>query len=185
MAKQLTHKSKGTSSELEGIILANKPVEASFQGGLQFEFKRRVKLTMKRKEIRSLLKDIRSCNERLDQFIAKAEKLEQPSSQPAGLKSTLALSLQEIQDYATSLHHALSRAWSCSALAPHRVYLLLEHRMVRKKRQKCLSPVGNPTDNANFTISLRSPSSTSHRHTIEFKIMEDIQPRGRLVCYCS
>ena len=140
---------------------------------------------MKRKEIKSLLKDIRSCNQRLDQFIAKAEKLEQPSSQPAGLKSTLILSLQEIQDYATSLYHALSGAWSCSSQAPHQVYLLLEHRMMRNKRQRCLSPVANPTDNLNFTISLRTPSSTNHRHTIEFKIMEDIQPRGRLVRYCS
>ena len=164
---------KGTSSELEAIILANRPVDSP-EGGLKFQFGRRVKLSMKRKEIRNLLKDIKSCNDRLDQFIAKADKLEQPASQPTGWKSTLSLSLQEIQDYATNLHNALSRAWSCSAQAPHQVFLLLEHRMVRKKRHRSLRQAVNAAESANFTISLRSPCAPGHRHTIEVKILDEV-----------
>lgn len=165
---------QGTSGELEAIILANRPANNP-QGPSRFEFKRRVKLTMKKKEIRRLLEVIQRCNERLDQFIAKADKLEQPSSQLTGWKSSLSLPLQEIQEYATSLHQALSRAWSCSAQAPHQVYLLLEHRMVRRKTQRSLRPAANSMDEANFTISLRSPAAAGHQHTIQVKIMGDIQ----------
>lgn len=148
---------------------------------MKFQFNRRVKLTMKRRGIQSLLKEIKSCNERLDQFIAKADKLEQPATQTTTWKATLTTSLQKIQDYAISLHQALSRAWSCSTQDPHRVYLLLEHRMVRKKQHRSLRGAGGEVIPASFTVSLRSPSAGGGQHSMEVKMMEDIKVRSRFV----
>lgn len=136
---------------------------------------------MKKKGIQSLLKEIQSCNERLDQFIAKADKLDQPSAQATTWKATLTTSLQMIQDYAISLHQALSRAWSCSTQDPHRVYLLLEHRMVRKKQHRSLRGAGGEVIPASFTVSLRSPSANGGQHAMEVKMIEDIKTKSRFV----
>ncbi|CAM1509046.1 Fc.00g027850.m01.CDS01 [Cosmosporella sp. VM-42] len=161
----------GTSNELEAIILANPPLPSSIRQPHKFEFQRRVKLTMKRKGIRRLLASIKSCNERLDQFIEKAEKYEQPAPQTSSWKSSLSLSLQQIQEYAISLHQALSSAWSCSVHAPHDVLLLLEHRMVRQKQKKLRAAQGED-EPACFTMSFRSPSTPRNWHLAEFRIIE-------------
>ncbi|KAL4723520.1 hypothetical protein ACLX1H_009155 [Fusarium chlamydosporum] len=62
----------GTADDLEAIMKANKRLPST--GGLiKFEFRRAVKLTMKRREVRILLDDMKACNNGLDEFINKTE----------------------------------------------------------------------------------------------------------------
>ncbi|KAF5242175.1 hypothetical protein FANTH_8807 [Fusarium anthophilum] len=57
-------------------------------GGLaKFEFKRAVKLTMKRKEVRIILEDMKACNDRLDEFINRPEA---PSNNNTKLRNHVA-----------------------------------------------------------------------------------------------
>ncbi|KAF5020851.1 hypothetical protein F66182_7106 [Fusarium sp. NRRL 66182] len=151
-------RNNGTLNDLEAILEANPPIESPGQGPPRFEFKRRIKLTMKRKEIRNLLKEIKSCNERLDQFIEKAQKT-QPAPPPRPAKPKICPTVQEIQHHATRLHEILSGAWSCSPRNAHQVHLILEHRMVRPKKQAALRVSADEEDTACFTLSCKSPCS--------------------------
>ncbi|RYP13602.1 hypothetical protein DL765_006803 [Monosporascus sp. GIB2] len=118
---------RSTRNELESIVLANRPATSPNHGAPKFHFNRRVKFTMKRREVIRLLERLQACNARMDTFTEKAEKLEEPNK--SGWKSTLSMPIQQIQEYAISLHQVLSRAWSCSTHHSHCANLMLEHRM--------------------------------------------------------
>ncbi len=152
-----------TADDLEAILLANPPILGTRQQGRpRFEFRRRLKLTMKRRGIVQLLQSIRECNERLDLFLAKAERFEQATSSQMDRrrKSTFRMPLQQVSDHAAHLHQVLSRTWACGPHASHRVHLLLEHRMAHnggKKQQLQASGGGNGPggDRATFTLAFK------------------------------
>ncbi|RYO79131.1 hypothetical protein DL762_008325 [Monosporascus cannonballus] len=72
-------KRETTRNELESIILANRPATLPNHGAPKFHFNRRVKFTMKRREVMRLLERLQGCNARMDTFTEKAEKLEGPT----------------------------------------------------------------------------------------------------------
>ncbi|KAF4996932.1 hypothetical protein FDECE_12255 [Fusarium decemcellulare] len=163
----------GTADELEAIIQANQALPSA-QGRPTFEFKRAIKLTMKRKGIRNLLADITSCNERLDKFITKAETLSQQTvMDKASLKSVLSSSLQRIQSYATLLHQTLSRAWCCSAHDCHHVRLLLEDRMVRREDEKSLRRAKTDSKPTCFTVSHKPPVKSTCWQIAEIEVTDE------------
>ncbi|QGI83570.1 hypothetical protein CEK25_010299 [Fusarium fujikuroi] len=86
----------GTADDLEAIIKANERLPSA--GGLiTFEFKRAVKLTMKRKEVQKLLDDMKASNNRLDELRAKSEALSNNSITPSTAeKLGFSSSLQQI-----------------------------------------------------------------------------------------
>ncbi len=150
------------------ILQANPPVSGlQQQGRLKFEFRRRIKLTMRRRDVRQLLNNIKECNERLDMFIAKAEKFEQAASPQQARKrskSSFNMPLQQVYSHASHLHQVLSKAWACGDHASHQVHLLLEHRMVRrgskgKQLQHCGGRNSQGRDRATFTFAFKGTGS--------------------------
>ena len=127
---------------------------------------------MKRKDIRNLLESIKSCNERLDRFIGKAEKFEPANSYGSSVKSYLSLPLGRIREYAGSLHQVLSRAWSCSLHASHQAHLVLEHRMVRSKKYETKEVLSGADDATRFTVFFNNPSPPKEWYLTEVQVLE-------------
>ncbi|KAF5540995.1 hypothetical protein FMEXI_8147 [Fusarium mexicanum] len=146
-------------------------------GGLaKFEFKRAVKLTMKRKEVRILLEDMKACNNRLDEFINKSEAPSNNSTAGTTVgKLGLSSSLQQIQSYATMLHQTLGKAWSCSTHASHEIRLLLEDRVVRHNEPRSLKRVKPSTKPPCFTITHKSPMSSALWKSARIEIIDSDQ----------
>lgn len=145
-------------------------------GAIKFEFRRAVKLTMKRREVRILLDDMKACNNRLDEFINKTETPSNNSmtATTAG-KLGLSSSLQQIQSYATMLHQTLGRAWSCSAHTSHEVRLLLEDRVVRHSEPRSLKKVKPSNKPPCFTITHKSPMSSALWKSAKIEIIDSDQ----------
>ncbi|KAF5969353.1 hypothetical protein FBULB1_10265 [Fusarium bulbicola] len=146
-------------------------------GGLaKFEFKRAVKLNMKRKEVLILLEDMKSCNNRLDEFINKSEAPINNSTAGTTVgKLGLSSSLQQIQSYATMLHHTLGKAWSCSTHASHEIRLLLEDRVVRHNEPRSLKRMKPSTKPPCFTITHKSPMSSALWKSSKIEIIDSEQ----------
>ncbi|KAJ3530536.1 hypothetical protein NM208_g9287 [Fusarium decemcellulare] len=171
---------KGTSNELEAIIIANAP---SAPGNSQFKFRNRLKFALKKKHISRLLDNIKARTSALDELISKVGQCREWNSQKPTRKSSLSASLQQIQERATSLHQVLSRAWSCSTNAPHYVHLFLEDRMIRQKEKKRLRAASSNSDSTCFTISLSTPTSPNTRHVVEVNVVERADPTSRIVSF--
>ncbi|KAF5622006.1 hypothetical protein F52700_10881 [Fusarium sp. NRRL 52700] len=165
----------GTADDLEAIMKANKKLPSS--GGLaRFEFKRAVKLTMKRKEVRILLDDMKACNNRLDEFIQKSEAPSNSSMTGTTVeKLGLSSSLQQIQSYATMLHQTLGKAWSCSVHASHEIRLLLEDRVVRQSEPRSLKKVKPSSKPPCFTITHKSSMSSALWKSAKIEIIDSDQ----------
>ncbi|KAG5810240.1 hypothetical protein H9Q74_006580 [Fusarium xylarioides] len=165
----------GTADDLEAIMKANKRLPSA-SGLTRFEFKRAVKLTMKRKEVRTLLEDMKACNNRLDEFINKSEAPSNNSITGTTVERLgLSSSLQQIQNYATMLHQTLGKAWSCSAHASHEIRLLLEDRVVRHSEPKSLKKVKLSRKPPCFTITHKSPMSSALWKSAKIEIIDSDQ----------
>ncbi|KAF4440844.1 hypothetical protein FACUT_3162 [Fusarium acutatum] len=164
-----------TADDLEAIMKANKRLPSA--GGLvKFEFRRAVKLTMKRKEVRILLEEMKACNNRLDEFINKSEAPSNNSITATTVeKLGLSSSLQQIQNYATMLHQTLGKAWSCSAHASHEIRLLLEDRVVRQSEPRSLKKVKPSSKPPCFTITHKSPMSSALWKSAKIEIIDSDQ----------
>lgn len=154
---------------------ANKRLPSA--GGLvRFDFKRAVRSTMKRKDVRILLEDMKACNNRLDEFINKSEVPSNNSMTGSTVeKLGLSSSLQQIQNYATMLHQTLGKAWSCSAHASHEIRLLLEDRVIRRSEprpHKKVKPSSRPPCS---TITHKSPMSSALWKSAKIEIIDSNQ----------
>ncbi|KAF4960066.1 hypothetical protein FSARC_10561 [Fusarium sarcochroum] len=165
----------GTADELDAVIMANRAI-LSPQGRPTFQFRRAIKFTMKKKGIQILLRDMKVCNDRLDEFIAKSDKvshhvaIDSTSPKPGSITS-----LQQIQSYATMLHQALSKAWSCSAHSSHDIRLLLEDRIERQRKQKSLRRTKLNTKPPCFTISHRPSLDVFPWQSAKIEIIDSSQ----------
>jgi hypothetical protein len=149
---------------------------------VKFEFRRRIKLTIKRRDIRQLLNNIKECNDRLDLFITKARNVEQASplsSAQKRTKSSFNMPLQQVYEHAAHLHQVLCEAWACGVHVSHRAHLLLEHRMVRKGRRKQQTQTrygkDRQHDHANFTLALKgtADANTATWYLAEVKVLDE------------
>ncbi|KAF4979137.1 hypothetical protein FZEAL_4627 [Fusarium zealandicum] len=170
----------GASNDLEAIITANPSTSSGITGRSQFDFGSRLKLALKKNQITKLVVRIDKRTGDLDDLIFKVERCEQWKVQRPTWKSSLSSSLEQIQERATNLHQIISRAWSCSAKAPHQVRLFLEHRMIRQKSEKQLRATPKSTDSTCFAISLRTPSAPENWHMAEIRVVEKEIQQGRL-----
>jgi len=126
---------------------------------------------MKRQRVRKLLEELEICNRRLDTYANKAEKLEEPYK--AEKKPKFALPLRSIEENAARLYDVLSRTW-CSAHSSHHAGLLLEQRLVRK-RKRMASQQGGRAEECDvncFGISLLQSPSTRKWLEVEFRLAE-------------
>jgi len=145
-----------SANDLEAILLAHRPAPSP-QSHPKFEFRRRVKFTIKRERIRHLLAQVKECNDRLGSFIEKADKLDQTNlyqTSDRRWKPCLGIPLHQIHSHAIRLHQVLSNALTCRAHPTHRAYLLLEHRMASKKRKgpRRIGAAKSQEDFARFTL---------------------------------
>ncbi|KAF2005379.1 hypothetical protein P154DRAFT_571101 [Amniculicola lignicola CBS 123094] len=106
-------------NDLEAILAANP------QKNNKFEFKKRVRFGMNKKNIKKLLEDLDECNKELERFTDRSEKLE---THRKAAKPSFAKHLQRVQTYAKDLHNSILSSWSCSCQSYHRTSLQLEPR---------------------------------------------------------
>ncbi|KAK1750544.1 hypothetical protein QBC47DRAFT_118880 [Echria macrotheca] len=170
----IDRKKTQSASDLEAILLAYRPAPSP-QGHPKFEFRRRVKFTIKRERIRHLLFQVKECNDRLDSFIEKADRLDQTNHCRAPdqrWKPCLGIPLHQIHSHAIRLHQVLSSALTCRAHPTHRVHLLLEHRMASKKRKgaRRIGAAKSQEDYARFTLSFKGALTW---RIAEIKILEE------------
>ncbi|KAG4284337.1 hypothetical protein FPRO06_08716 [Fusarium proliferatum] len=165
----------GTADDLEAIMKANKRLPSA--GGLvRFDFKRAVRSTMKRKDVRILLEDMKACNNRLDEFINKSEVPSNNSMTGSTVeKLGLSFSLQQIQNYVTMLHQTLGKAWSCSAHASHEIRLLLEDRVIRRSEPRSHKKVKPSSRPPCSTITHKSPMSSALWKSAKIEIIDSDQ----------
>lgn len=128
---------------------------------------------MKKDAITKLIENITTCNQRLDRFIEKAEMLDQSVATSKNKpRSTMAVPLQAIHEYAGRLYHVLSQAWNSCAHHSHCANLLLEHRMVRRESRRGQLRRLEEDCAATFTVSFESPVLKAW-HLAEVKILEE------------
>jgi hypothetical protein len=157
---------------LEAILATHRPEIQ--QGKMpRFEFRRRVKFTMKRQTVKKSLDDVMKAINQLDTYLEKAEKLEEPYR--ASRKSKFVLPLRLLQQNAARLYEVLSRAW-CSAHSTHSAGLLLEQRLVTKRRKvmagRHRQQSSEKCDHNCFGISLlRTPLGRKWLE-VEFRLVE-------------
>ena len=163
---------KITHEGLEAIIAAHPPV---IQPGKlpKFEFRKRVKFTMKRQKIRILLDDLTKTVDQLDSYLDKAEKLEE--SYKANRKSKLAFPLRLMQRNAARLYDVISQAW-CSTHSTHSAGILLEQRLVKRTKRHMAGRQGEQllkkSDSSCFAVSLSQTSPARKWLEAEFRIVE-------------
>lgn len=150
------------------IVLANPPPKK--HGIPNFQFSKRVKFTMKRQKVKRLLVELDTCNRRLDTFANKAEKPEEQYK--AEKKSKFALPLYLIKKNATRLYDVLSRTW-CPAHSSHHAGLLLEQRLVKKRKRKVSQQNAEKCDVNCFRISLLQNPSPRKWLDVEFRLVEE------------
>lgn len=163
---------KITQEGLEAIIAAHPP--QTQQGKLpKFKFSKRVKFTMKRQKIKKLLNDLTKSIDLLDTYLEKSEKLE--VSYEAHRKPKFAFPLHLTQRNAARLYDVLSRTW-CSGHPAHSAGLLLEQRLVTKKRRSMASrqreQSSEECDSSCFAISLLQNPPARKWLEVEFRIVE-------------
>ena len=165
-----------TRRGLEAIVLAHHPVSDTPIFGKKFEFRKRVKFTMKRRNVKILLDELETCNNRLYAFTEKAEKLEEEPYRARRI-SRFSAPLHCIQENAKKLHEVLSRSW-CSSHPSHCASLHLEQRLVRRKapRRKLSQRSAEVAAEANcFGLCLLPSPSQSKWLYAEFRIVDDVE----------
>jgi hypothetical protein len=107
---------------------------------------------MKRRTVKTLLERLDKCNARLSGFMDKAGKIqdEVPGSR---IKIKFVAPLECIQGNASKVHRVLFRSW-CDTHPMHRAGLLLEQRLVRRKRKMWKGPPQKAGECDCFGVSL-------------------------------
>jgi hypothetical protein len=99
-----------------------------------FEFRQRVKFTMKKNRVKAALERLEACTGRIDVWISRSDRLQDETPQ-SRLKLKFSAPLGTIQENATKVHRAISQNW-CADNAVHVARLLLEQRLVRPKKKR-------------------------------------------------
>ncbi|KAF7516417.1 hypothetical protein G7054_g14156 [Neopestalotiopsis clavispora] len=122
--------------------------------------------------IKSLLVDIRDCNERLLQFITYMSNKHgtiESKNEPTRPSARMETPLHKIQEYASKLHSVLAEAWSGCLHQSHSAYLLLEDRTCLNKGQN-VPP--------KFRLQFENPTGKSWKFG-EAKVRTILRPEPR------
>ncbi|KAF2738523.1 hypothetical protein EJ04DRAFT_585903 [Polyplosphaeria fusca] len=142
-------------NDLEAILAAN-PLKNN-----KFEFRKRVRFGMSKKNIKGLLEELDDCNKELERFADRNEKLE---TYRKAAKPSFAGRLQQVQKYAQNLHSVLVSSWSCSCRNYHSTSLQLEQRGTLYA--SAVKKVAKSTSEGTcFTVSFSSSGDFSHPWT--------------------
>ena len=171
---------KVTQQGLEAIVFANPPLSNTPIFRQRFHFRKRVAFTMNRRAIKEKLRQLEECNVRLYGFLEKAGKIQDnaPSHDSGSrIRIRFVAPLQSIQDNASRVHRVLRRSW-CTVHESHRAALLLEQRLVRRRKRN-LRGLSEAVGKVNcFEISLWRVSVLTWLDT-EFSLDEDSNAASR------
>ncbi|KAK6541414.1 hypothetical protein TWF694_007226 [Orbilia ellipsospora] len=158
---------------LEAII--SQHVAAKVNGKLQkFEISKRVKFTMKKKNIKQSLQELQSYNDLLDKFHIKAEKItaiDEPYK--SDRRSTFTLHADTIRENAKRLYNVISNTW-CLTHSSHSAGLLLEQRLAKKRKggpgQNRRRPAPSHFDINCFSLSLLQSSTSASKKWLDVEV---------------
>lgn len=158
--------------------MANKPAVQS-ASNRKFQFSNRLKFTMKRRKVKGLLENLDQYNARLDGLVQKAERIEGDRYQ-THKKLRFTEPWDTVRKNARMLYRALSQSW-CDSHSSHSVGLLLEQRIVRKKRpNRDKGVIPRPQENC-FALCLFHDACGGTGLDAEFRLL---QKAARLVSVC-
>ncbi|KXH63909.1 hypothetical protein CSAL01_02185 [Colletotrichum salicis] len=147
---------KVTNEGLEAVVYANKPRPGPAGRRRRSEFKERIAFIMKRRAVNKKLEQLKGCNERLAVFLEKAEKIHSsPHDGDESLKARIQFvaPLTSIRANASRVHEGLHRRW-CADHDCHRVGLLLEQRLIRRKKKNRRGTLSEMGKRDRFGVSL-------------------------------
>ncbi|OQV08180.1 hypothetical protein CLAIMM_12493 [Cladophialophora immunda] len=123
-----------TSQTLLPVVASNLPTANTSNIRNNFDFRQRIKFTMKKNRAKTSLDRLEACTRRIDAWVARADKLQEETPQ-SRLKLKFSASLGTIQENASKIYGAISRNW-CTDKPIHVARLLLEQRLLRSKKRK-------------------------------------------------
>lgn len=127
-----------------------------------YEFKTRLKFSLKSSKVDPLLVKLEEYNEQLERFTEKSKKLEKARTKTRSdrrQKLAFAAPLHQVQQSASKLHRVLQGAWICPQHAGYSMNLRLEHRLATATRQT--SDANDLGDTVCFSMCL--PASCAAR----------------------
>lgn len=132
---------------------------------------------MKRQDLRERMDRIQKCIETLTSFAERAEKLDH---EPPRQQCTVRFSapLESIRINASRVHDVLLSRW-CKSHTPHRAAILLEDRMLRRKRGRRSAREGSKQKGTadRFALCLDEHLPTARWLSTEFRITEELSKR--------
>jgi hypothetical protein len=168
-------------NNLGALVQANPPTSNSQIPAKRFEFRERIKFTMKRRKLQNIMERMELCVRRLSEFSHKAEKLKDSTPRDRQ-RVRYSGSLGVIRQNASKIHQVLLRSWCnmhpkntwCGTHPEHRAGLLLEQRIVRKVKMKHLQQVAENkvTSSDCFALYLDEPSVVRKWLTTEVRVFE-------------
>jgi hypothetical protein len=157
---------------LEAVVSRQPPAK---KGGIlrqKFEFKNRIKFTMKRQKIKTSLDELQQNIDTLDKLHTKAERLLSVEALPSrGRLPRFALPLDIIRQNAERLYRVLSQSWSCPDHS-HTSGLLLEQRL-KKRKTKTFQPVAEKASRNYQYFDMTFYSPVCHKWLdVEIRVLE-------------
>lgn len=165
---------------LEAIISCHPKVGGSLLS--RFEFRNRIKFTMKRQLITKSLSELQRLIGMLDGYHSKAEQIQSQQVYGYDSKSNFMPSLQNIQRDTANLYHVLAKTW-CRTHPTHSAGLLLEHRLWKKPKRGTNGWQGYPKkslpntcETDRFGISLLESINPQKWLDVEIRLVESHYP---------
>lgn len=163
---------QSSQQNLHTVIQANPLASSSPDPRRRFFFRERIKFTMKRQNLKERMNVLNISITRLTDFAQRAEKLDNsPPKQRCKVK--FSAPLKAIEMNACRVHKVLLSSW-CQSHASHRAGILLEERILRRKRGSQMGiqtsePVGSAT---RFVLCLDEHRPNTGWLTTEFHLNE-------------
>lgn len=164
-----------SQQNLHSIVQANPPASLSLDPRKRFFFRERVRFTMKKQDLRDRMDRLHKCIETLAGFAERAEKLDDgPTRQLCKIKFSAPLT--SIRENACKVHKVLQSRW-CTSHSLHRAGILLEERILRRKRgRQSARAASEPIGTADrFALCLDEHLPATGWLATEFRIIESPQ----------
>ncbi|KAL1303415.1 hypothetical protein AAFC00_006806 [Neodothiora populina] len=190
LATMLDIERKGhlSAPHLEALLAAHPP-KASISRETQtfvhlYEFKTRLKFSLKSWKIQPLLDKLGRNNEILDRYTTMSSKLEKVQGRrKSSRKSTFAAPLLQIQNSARRLYRVLETVWTCSRHTSHSLNFGLDARLA----QSGAKPTRAGESESRVCFCVRSPNSSPSKRwqELEFHVLPEYSTKATQVRFAS
>ncbi|KAK8035835.1 hypothetical protein PG991_001908 [Apiospora marii] len=158
---------------LRAVLNANSSSDKNTDPVRRFDVATRLRYTMSYRKTKESLERLQRCNNRLDDFIDKAGKIQDDFSPPPP-KINFVMPLDDIRQNATRIYNTISRSW-CAFHNTHTAAWRLESRIRRRKKAgKRPMNQGEDSEPGRFNVSVLDASHLVWLHT-EFNCQKAIE----------